>query len=79
MRGAIMVWLGLLLGPGPASAEDFTGFYAGVNAGWAFERGRDPAEIGAPGSAREAGGLPPSVSRIEERHLPEKPPAPRNR
>ncbi len=64
----------LLLSAAPALAEDFTGFYAGVNAGWAFERGRDrPAEAapGLPGSGRPDDGLPPSVARVQERRLPE--------
>lgn len=73
MRGVIVVWLSLLLGTGPAAADDFTGFYAGVNAGWAFERGDSSTLAGSVGSAREAEGLPPSVSRIEQRRLPEKP------
>nr|WP_246714788.1 hypothetical protein [Methylobacterium sp. R2-1] len=62
----------LLLSAGPAAAEDFTGVYAGVNAGWAFERGghRDPSPPGAPGSARRDEGLPPSVARIQERQSP---------
>ncbi len=65
-------FLALLLGIVPAAAEDFSGFYAGVNAGWAFERGRDGTAPVPPWSAREAEGLPPSVSRIEERRPPPK-------
>ncbi|MEH3116879.1 MAG: hypothetical protein PGN25_04530 [Methylorubrum populi] len=67
--------VGLLLSMAiPAAAEDFTGFYAGVNAGWAFERGRDaPSETGPglTGSARPEEGLPPSVARMQEHRLPD--------
>ena len=67
----------LLLCAAPAAAEDFTGFYAGVNAGWAFERGgaRDPStsESEASAPARPDAGLPPSVARIQERQSPERP------
>lgn len=67
--------LGLfLLCAAPAAAEDFTGFYAGVNAGWAFERGgsRDTSGgPGLPGAAKPEDGLPPSVARVQERRLPE--------
>ncbi|KQQ29450.1 hypothetical protein ASF53_18935 [Methylobacterium sp. Leaf123] len=64
--------LGLfLLCTASAAAEDFSGFYAGVNAGWAFERGgRDPSVPGAPGAAKPEEGLPPSVARVQERQLP---------
>ncbi|CAO4149691.1 hypothetical protein GPNCGGLF_LOCUS3210 [Methylorubrum aminovorans] len=66
----------LLLSAAPAAAEDFTGFYAGVNAGWAFERGeRDPATPGLPGATRPEEGLPPSVARAQERYAPEPRPA----
>jgi len=52
----------------PASAEDFTGFYAGANAGYAFEtrdgseRGPGATGLGRPDSS-EAGfnALPPSA------------------
>lgn len=70
--------LGLLLLCGaPAAAEDFTGFYAGVNAGWAFEHGgsRDLSAPGQPGSGKPEDGLPPSVARVQERRLPEAPPS----
>lgn len=67
--------LGLLLVcAAPAAAEDFTGFYAGVNAGWGFERDRDSSIApgpGLPGSAEPESGLPPSVARMQERRLPE--------
>ncbi|AWN35367.1 hypothetical protein [Methylobacterium radiodurans] len=56
--------LALLLLAGPAGAEDFTGFYAGVNAGYAFGRdgGRGPAFVpGAPGAAPGTD-LPPSAA-----------------
>ena len=67
----------LLLCAAPAAAEDFTGFYAGVNAGWAFERGgaRDISSPGLPGSAKPEDGLPPSVARVQERRLPDPSPA----
>ncbi|MEN3213137.1 hypothetical protein PUR23_24375 [Methylorubrum populi] len=61
----------LLLCAAPAAAEDFTGFYAGVNAGWAFERGGPRDAPGLPGSAKPEDGLPPSVARVQERRLPE--------
>ena len=59
----------LLLAAAPARAEDFSGFYAGVNAGY----GRDHEETGAgnhptssapaaPGHADAGTGLPPSAS-----------------
>ncbi|WP_342151390.1 hypothetical protein [Methylorubrum sp. SB2] len=74
MRGTTAFCLGLLLGTGPAAAEDFTGFYAGVNAGWAFERGRDAAAPLPPtGADRDERGLPPSVARIEQQRRPETP------
>ncbi|MGU3537454.1 hypothetical protein [Methylobacterium sp. A54F] len=51
--------------PDPAAAaEDFTGFYAGVNAGYATGGGRDRgALVPAPGSAPSPGAadLPPSA------------------
>ncbi|MGV7032236.1 hypothetical protein [Methylobacterium symbioticum] len=54
-----------LLAAGPARAEDFTGFYAGLNAGYGF--GRDgEARTAAPGPAGAAGrtgpDLPPSAA-----------------
>ncbi|GAB6842219.1 hypothetical protein HNR00_003784 [Methylorubrum rhodinum] len=80
MRGATAICLGLLLVTGPAAAEDFTGFYAGVNAGWAFERGRDGAATLPPtGADRDENGLPPSVARIEQQRRSETPPARRGR
>lgn len=64
----------LLLCAAPAAAEDFSGFYAGVNAGWAFERGdRDPSVPGAPGAAKPEEELPQSVARVQERRLPAPP------
>lgn len=72
--------LGLLLGTLPAAAEDFTGFYAGVNAGWAFARGRDGAAPLPPtGANRDENGLPPSVARIEQRRRAETPEGGRSR
>jgi hypothetical protein len=55
---------------GPAKAEDFTGFYAGVNAGYAF--GRDEAartpDMPSPSSIRGADdrALPPSALQASE-------------
>ncbi|MBY0260041.1 hypothetical protein [Methylobacterium sp.] len=61
---AALVWLAR-----PASAEDFTGFYAGVNAGYAFQPGErrqrgigtaalktndTPTDTGLPPSAQQA-------------------------
>ncbi|WP_232628414.1 hypothetical protein [Methylobacterium sp. Leaf118] len=72
MRWTRAIGLWLLLAASPAAADDFTGFYAGVNAGWAYERGRDgAASAPGPGSARDEDGLPPSVARIEERRRPD--------
>ncbi|MEE7456541.1 hypothetical protein MPAR168_10535 [Methylorubrum populi] len=63
----------LLLCAAPAAAEDFTGFYAGVNAGWASGRDRDTVSAvpSLPGEAQPGDGLPPSVARVQERRLPE--------
>ena len=62
----------LLLCAAPAAAEDFTGFYAGVNAGWASGRDRDAAAAPSlPAEAKPGDGLPPSVARVHERRLPE--------
>ncbi|RVU19723.1 hypothetical protein [Methylobacterium oryzihabitans] len=48
---------------GPAAAEDFTGFYAGVNAGW----GRGPAKDEPPAfgtsTPHAPSALPPSAAR----------------
>ncbi|KQP40604.1 hypothetical protein ASF49_20550 [Methylobacterium sp. Leaf104] len=69
MRTALLALIGLagLAMQLPASAEDFTGFYAGVNAGYGFETGgRDKRGFvpGLPGdesgTAAETG-LPPSA------------------
>jgi hypothetical protein len=54
----------LWLGAGPARAEDFTGFYAGVNAGYAIGRERHSGPVAPnrlPSSAETA--LPPSAAR----------------
>lgn len=53
------------LGFAPARAEDFTGFYAGVNAGYAFDRDRHERDgaVTFPdtASSNDAPGLPPSA------------------
>ena len=66
MRTALLALLGLAGVTAPALAEDFTGFYAGVNAGYGFETGdRDGRNLGpspsaGSGSAADTG-LPPSA------------------
>ena len=75
MRRTVSVLGLLLLCTAPAAAEDFSGFYAGVNAGWAFERSgnRDPSVPAAPDAAKPDVGLPPSVARVQERQVPTPP------
>ena len=57
-----------LLAALPARAEDFTGFYAGVNAGYGWNREKDTGAApavspGAPSSeSRAATSLPPSAT-----------------
>lgn len=66
---ASLLGLALLAGQ-PARAEDFTGFYAGINAGYALGRERE-ARAAAPGSTGSAGmgsvktgaDLPPSAAQ----------------
>ena len=65
MRTALLALIGLAGLATAASAEDFSGFYAGVNAGYAFETGgRDRRGFG-PGPASDGAaadtGLPPSA------------------
>ena len=65
----LLVFAALPLGasrPAPALAEDFTGFYAGVHAGYAFGRDADrsgtialPSAGPAPADERD---LPPSAA-----------------
>lgn len=58
----------ILLAALPARAEDFTGFYAGVNAGYGWSREKDTGAApvvssGSPsGESRAAPALPPSAS-----------------
>ncbi|GJE19392.1 hypothetical protein [Methylobacterium marchantiae] len=56
--------------PGMAKAEDFTGFYAGVNAGYAFgrDRGVRPPDFPSLSSkaAPDASALPPSAVQASE-------------
>ena len=68
---ATLLGLALLAGP-PARAEDFTGFYAGINAGYALGRERE-ARAAAPGAgptgatgtgpAKTGADLPPSAAQ----------------
>ncbi|MET7241995.1 hypothetical protein ABZT49_01370 [Methylobacterium sp. EM32] len=71
------VLLGLALAgalSGPAAAEDFTGFYAGVNAGYGW--GKEHREGAKPGTTplpawnkpQGADGLPPSAARAADRN-----------
>jgi hypothetical protein len=62
---------------GPAAAEDFTGFYAGVNAGYGWSKERQDGGHGGakPGPPRPvwdkpqgADGLPPSAARAADRN-----------
>ncbi|KMO41257.1 hypothetical protein VQ03_13080 [Methylobacterium tarhaniae] len=58
---------------GPAAAEDFTGFYAGVNAGYGWSRERHEgvkpgASQPAWGRPQDADGLPPSAARAADRN-----------
>jgi hypothetical protein len=57
----------------PAGATDFTGFYAGVNAGYGWKKERPAARnAGAPlpswSPPRDADGLPPSAARAADRN-----------
>ena len=66
MRTAVLALIGLAGLATATSAEDFSGFYAGVNAGYAFETGgRDRRGIGpgpaGDGAATADTGLPPSA------------------
>ncbi|WP_027172177.1 hypothetical protein [Methylobacterium sp. 10] len=56
---------------GPAKAEDFTGFYAGVNAGYAFGRDEgtripDMQSLSSTRGPYERGVLPPSALQASE-------------
>lgn len=67
LSGAVL--LGAFLAASPAKAEDFTGFYAGINAGygWSRERKSGDAKPGTPlpawGQPQVDHGLPPSAAR----------------
>ncbi len=60
---AALLMSGLLAGP--AAAEDFTGFYAGINAGWGRGSGPAPDERPAFGASapQPPSALPPSAAR----------------
>lgn len=52
------------------AAEDFTGFYAGVNAGYAYGGASDSRTLPAPADASRSpdeGGLPPSAMSAADR------------
>ena len=71
MRNFLVLLLsGLTLGSPGARAEDFTGFYAGVNAGYAFGRNRDRTigSVVAPGNdvAGNERSLPPSAESASQ-------------
>lgn len=67
MRGlsVVIVLVSASIGAaGDARSEDFTGFYAGVNAGYAFGKGKEdstPASSIAPPGRIAAPSLPPSA------------------
>jgi hypothetical protein len=66
-RSAVLIVSAVLsMGAVSAHAEDFTGFYAGVNAGYGFERGHRDAASGPVSLPGDTGGradpeLPPSA------------------
>ncbi|GJD48204.1 hypothetical protein OPKNFCMD_0920 [Methylobacterium crusticola] len=65
LAAASCVW-GLVLTLPARAAEDFSGFYAGVNAGYAFQAGGrsgDPVTAPPRLSGGRAEDLPPSASR----------------
>ncbi len=65
LRRRVCVLTALVLGASSACAEDFTGVYAGVNAGYAFDRsqreGDGPGGTFPMASDQKATGLPPSA------------------
>lgn len=65
-RVGFLYFVILLLAGSAARAEDFSGFYAGVNAGSAFDRNREARKAGsapAPSDAAATGDdLPPSAA-----------------
>ncbi len=70
MRPVVLAILLAAASAAPAAAEDFTGFYAGVNAGLISERGdRSPTTVTIPPGAfsADAAGLPPSALGAADR------------
>ncbi|WP_288585547.1 hypothetical protein [uncultured Methylobacterium sp.] len=69
---ALLGFLAVLALPGPAAAEDFTGFYAGINAGYGWQAKRPDIRSGSPlpawGRTPEADALPPSATRAADRN-----------
>ncbi len=66
-----LVLSGLLVSP--AGATDFTGFYAGINAGYGWQKERPagrnaPAPLPSWSPPRDEAGLPPSAARAADRN-----------
>ncbi|SEO83927.1 hypothetical protein SAMN04487843_104151 [Methylobacterium sp. ap11] len=68
---ALLGFLAVLALPGRAAAEDFTGFYAGINAGYGWHKRpdiRSGSSLPAWGGTPEADALPPSATRAADRN-----------
>ncbi|WP_244936507.1 hypothetical protein [Methylobacterium currus] len=66
-----LVLSGLLISP--AGATDFTGFYAGINAGYGWQKERPAgrnarAPLPSWSPPRDGDGLPPSAARAADRN-----------